>query len=135
MDGDCRLADVDGTLCVVCEVANYQTPEMHHHFWPTKTRTLDVLRHYFDFDEWSREDLREELLSRFTVKQSTPGEYWIEKKDRQGLPGVYVWLIDGGRTKPIKTEITPVPRPKSRCTLAWERGQWWKYTAAGRKPA
>lgn len=130
-----RLADVDGTLCVVCAMPAWSEPELIHNFWPTKTRTLDLMRTYFDPPDCDDKSLWAELLSHFKVVQSIPGEYAIDPGVHSRMYGNYVWLVNGGRTEPIKTEKTPAPRPRTPLELKWENGRYWKNMKAGWKPA
>ena len=130
-----RLSDVDGTLCVVCSMPMDSEPIILDNHWPTVVKTLDLLRQYF-YDEWQEKSNWPELLTRFTVKQSLPGEYWVEPITRHSMQtGVYIGLTNGGRTLPVKTDRNPAPRPKTRLPIEWQGGRWFKNTANGWKVA
>ena len=130
-----RLADVDGKLCVVCSTPAWNTPEIIHNYWPTSASTFRLLQDRFPDSEaldranWPR------LLAEFQVKQSRPGEYFIESPFRAYGCDFYLELQDGGRTESIRTESTPAPRPRTRLALEWTDGKWFKNTAAGWKLA
>ena len=95
--------------------------------WPTTLRSFDFLRFH---------EITADQLSTFSVKRSMPGEYWIEPKDMKAWQrGMYLSLIDGGRTLSVKTDKAPLPKPKTKVRCEYESGQWWKYLASGRKPA
>ena len=129
-----RLADVDGTLCIVCSMPMQNEPTIIDQYWPTTVRTWDLLQTYCDNPAYDRATWPT-LLDGFSCKQSYPGEYWIEDTTSHAMRGVYLSLTNGGRTLPIKTEQRPFPRPKSRLPLEYRDGRWWKNTAAGWKQA
>lgn len=136
METTYRLADVDGALCVVAAIPMQDEPTIVHQFWPSIARTMDFVRYHFDYEQWSDKARWPELLASFSVKDSRPGEYWIEDtRYRSGNRGSYLELRDGGRTQPVKTQATPAPRPKTRLALDWSNGRWFKNTAAGWKLA
>jgi hypothetical protein len=131
-----RLADVDGTLCVVCSAPDWSKPEIISNFWPTKERTRWLLRSHFDTEEAEADENWPTMLAEYAVKQSIPGEYVIEPPRRSwSVTGVYLSLVNGGRTESIKTTSQPAPRPKTRLPLEWDQGRWWKNTKAKWVPA
>jgi len=130
-----RLADHEGVLCVVATTPDYNQPRLLAHYWPTIARTLDFVRYHFDYDQWSDNAGWPALLAMFLVKESRPGEYWVEDTRYHGHCGSYLELLDGGRTKPVRTDTTPAPKPRCRLAVEWDAGRWWKNSVKGWVPA
>ena len=109
-------ADVDGVLCVACEVPDYSEPKIVTNFWPTKTTTKFIL------------DLFDGLtLAELTVTRSTPGEYFIGERYADSPVwrfGRHVELLDMAYTQPVKTTSRPAAPPKTRCRHYWSSGGW-----------
>lgn len=113
------LADVDGTLCVVSETADYDRPAIVANYFPTTARTYYLSRNF---------DVPIDTIGTIPVRREFPGHY------RATINGgsVAIVLTDGGRTLPVKTEERPAPRPpRIRSKLEWSGGHWHKETAKG----
>ena len=117
------LADIDGVLCVTSTGAAWDKPELHTVHWPTTVRTNDLLRYC---------DCTLEELHTFKVKNSMPGEFWIEDvRYHSGNRGSYISLTNGSRTQSIKLTTAPYPAPKRAKNAKYENGAWHKQTAKG----
>ena len=113
-----HLADVDGVLCIRCEQADYNRPMLVSCYWPTIATTRDFRRYH----ECSVDD----LLSRFEVTQSTPGEFVV--RDRQlsshFAPVFRLALTNGGQTSSIHASERPYDPPKRAREKEYHGGHW-----------
>ena len=118
-----ECADVDGTFCIKHLTTDYNDPNIVVHYWPTALRTVDVLHHFFDCRD-------KNLVRDLTAAETFPGEYLVKARDGQGR---YIGLVNGGRTRPIKTDVVParVPKVRNGISCYWSGGVWVKHLKSG----
>jgi hypothetical protein len=110
------LVFVDGLLCVR-HADVYQNPETVVNYWPVDAQA-----------ERSRcAEIFPELDTPIQLSGSGRDGYRFYRGYGSWSPVIH--LKDGGSTKPIKTEVIPIPCPKVRKGLdtRFERGAWQKY--------
>jgi hypothetical protein len=115
-----KLGQHSGKLCVIASEPSWTEPVMVHLYWPICNETLAQWREYLgcQLDHgWSD--------APFYLSAS-------ERIDRWGfIRRVPFVLTNGGSTKPIHVEQTPIPKPRTRCETWWHQGGWFKRTAKG----
>jgi len=104
-----------GWLCVCNASRSYNEPELVLQHWPFTERTFE---RRLDMD----------LVG---LEVAYRGNGVFHGRDRNAV----IVLLDGGQTKPVKTERVPIPRPKTPLECRYERGRWEKRTVKGWVPA
>lgn len=115
------LDAMNGWLYVKQTDTDYFEPKRYTWWWPTGYRYIDFERNF------STPELAHEALGK--LLNPTSNCSYVDER------GWTYRLTDGGQTKPEHTAVEPIPEPKQRgrkCELAWQDGQWWKYTAKGK---
>lgn len=113
------LEIVDNVLCIRHDSTMSTKPEIISVYWPT---TCTDVRGFY---------LRDQLMPLIGQvvhdNKCNDGEAYhlMVCGQRWGF-----YLLDGGRTKPVKSELTPVPPPKTKCKVRWYYGEWQKYLAS-----
>ena len=114
-----RVAEHDEQLCIVAPVPAYNEPIMHTPYWPIGNANVRSIK--FNYPGIDFAD--------FTVSQSRPGEYRCV--NRKEFIDFYAQLVDWGRTLPIRTDKTPIPKPaRVKLEMEYRVGKWWKLTKA-----
>lgn len=121
---DMNLSNVDGQLCICFIDGPWDKPEYTHSHYPTGAQAREFTKVFGDLDQWEVHPDR--------------GTYCIcKKKGGYGTPSHTIHLKDGGKTKSIKFERSPVPRPKvkSGIELRWNGShqRWEKLLKNGWK--
>ena len=106
----------NGTWCIREGFADSLEPNEIFNYWPIGRTDKGINIEEFEGREVSRTTFSYEYALRLA-----PYEY------------ARIFLLDGGQTKSIHTDIIPVERPKisKRIELRWKNGQWEKLLKRG----
>jgi hypothetical protein len=104
-----------GWLCVKYSDVFSDKPERTVLYWPVEHGSLSAIRDVFPEVDTDKE-----------LRDGGNGRYSIYRGWNWSPPVV---LKDGGQTKPIKSEIIPIPCPKVRAGIdtRFRNGSWEKY--------
>ncbi len=126
-----QVSIIDGIVCIACTSTDYNEPRLITNHWPTTVKARDLA------DYLGVPMLR---LDASEVKESRPGEYYVRNPANadyvasHGMTGAHVLLTEGGRTKPVRTDIADYPAPKNRGKrVEYRGGYWYKDSAKGWK--
>lgn len=112
----------DGVICVVYVDYSWSRPEKVVQWWPTTCRC-------------SRKDAEDFLGTLPVPCQQTTGDSSLGLFSAKPRPpyerGQRFQLVNGGSTKPIRTDVSEVPKPNSKKELRWYRGYWQKLLKKG----
>ncbi len=132
LQGTYFLVDIGGKIHVGSRYTDWNEPRYIVNYFPTKIDTHSLC----DIFEVKADKLRESI----GIIQAMPGRYTIVSLDGirtdyllRFSAAVPVDLIEGGRTRAVKTEFEPVPVPKVRkgTKLEWRDGRWHTCTPKG----
>lgn len=107
----------DGWLCVVESSPAHDTPEMVASWWPCVR---------------CGENDRTAYVGAEVRPTGLAGEWRVWPAERLML-AVTLRAVDGGKTRPVRTDRTPIPQPKVRkgTDVEYRVGRWFKRSPKG----
>lgn len=100
----------DGWLCVRHIDTRFDAPEQVTTFWPLLRMGRDEAAEYIGVDAYESQTPTWNYTTLGTPIRRT------------------FYLPEGGQTKPLHVETTPLSAPKCRLETRWHNGQWQKYS-------
>ena len=107
-----KLAYRDGWLCAVDSYPKYDEPIQITHYWPlAKMNHADAA----------------EYVGKEAISSGNPFYTYDVLDMGGGFHRPKFQLAQGGETKAIAVDETPIPAPKTRCETRYYNGRWEKY--------